>query len=84
MRDFDEETGPERRARIETEEVGLRRYYSRRYALSALECAALMRVERPDLLLAKLDAWRAMNGGPAESSPLSRGYLIDLVRSGRY
>lgn len=83
-RDWDSESATTRRARASAEETFTRRWYSRKYGLSASETTRLLRCGRLDLLERDLDAWRAQHGFPATTSPLSRGKLLELASSGRY
>lgn len=59
------------------------RMLARRYALTGAEARELS--AHPDLIgiLERHQDWRLVNGLPADSSPLSRGVLLDMMR-GRF
>jgi len=68
----------------ETETQFAYRWYGKKYALTPLEVREFLRCHRPDLIEQAHEAWRAANGFPAADSPLSRGHIMALVRSGAY
>jgi hypothetical protein len=60
------------------------RWFGKKYGLSPVELDALYRCHRIDRLEQELDAWRQAHGWLATNSPLARGKLMELVRSGEF
>jgi hypothetical protein len=60
------------------------RWYGKKYGLRALELDALWKCHRVDRLEQELEAWQKDHGWPATNSPLTRGKLVELIRSGRF
>lgn len=58
--------------------------YARRFGLKAGEALRLIEHPRRAEILDELFSWRESVGLPEESSPLSRGYLLELIDSERF
>jgi hypothetical protein len=72
----DPEKLPERRAFF--------RKFGKKYGLDAVGLDALHRCRHVDRLEQELDAWRQAHGWLATNSPLTRGELMAMVRSGKF
>ena len=66
------------------ERASFNRWFGNKYGLSPVELDALHKCHRIDRLEQELDAWRQAHGWLTTNSPLARGKLMDLVRSGKF
>ncbi len=62
------------------EKSHLIRWYGRKYGLTDSEALRLGGSRRSAAIEQRLDKWRARNGLPPSSSPLSRGMLRDIMK----